>query len=259
MPDNGALPFQPVYAADHRRGHPAAPARNGAEADAFADAVTTPGRPLAGIVDGTGRPAADRLDVYRNTIVASLADALAATFPATARLMGEDDFRGAAVAFAVAVKPRSPVLSRYGAGFPDFLIRSGHVAPYVAECARIEYARVQAFHAADVAPLDPGRLGLAPGQLDRLVLTPHPATSFIPTPGGGYCAWRDGQPGIARAVVVTRPRMDVLVSPLMEPGARFARRLLAGMPLGEAAAVDGLDLTKVLAVLLSCGAFATFP
>ena len=49
------------------------------------------------------------------------------------------------------------------------------------------------------------------------------------------------------------------VSPLMEPGARFARRLLAGMPLGEAAAVDGLDLTKVLAVLLSCGAFATFP
>ncbi|WP_226581519.1 HvfC/BufC family peptide modification chaperone [Acuticoccus sediminis] len=244
---------------------PAAPASGGAEArrprDAalaagFAEALNRRGTPVEGLTDGRGRDAADRFRVYRNTVVHSLSEALATTFPATRRLMGPDDFKGAAVAYAEAVKPASPVLFRYGETFPDFLMAPGHLPRHVGECARIEYARVQAFHAADRAPLAPDRLTLPPPRLARARFVAHPATRFLATLHGGYGAWHDGVPCSTAAVAVTRPEFDVLVLPLAEPAAEFAARLANGTPLGEAASVEGLDLTAALAALLSAGAFA---
>lgn len=236
---------------------PAAPqAQDAATAHGFADALARRGTPVAGLTDGHGRAAPDRFRVWRNNVIHSLSGALGATFPATRRLMGEDDFRGAAIAYAEAVKPASPILSRYGESFADFLMRPGHLDPSVGECARIEFARVQAFHAADAPPLDGARLALAPEALAALVFAPHPAAHLVPTPHGGTGAWQAGTASADAAALVTRPDMSVLVTPLSAPAAAFAAALMAGRPLGEAAGEDGLDLAAALAALLAAGAFA---
>lgn len=245
-----------------------------ADQGAFADALDRAG-PLAGLHDGTGRPAPDRLDVYRNNVIVSLRDALATSFPATERLMGADFFAAAAVDFARAEKPASPLLFRYGAGFADALARLPGLAPYpfVPEVAAIEWARLCAYHAADAAPLSPEALAaLPPDALPRLVLTAHPAARLVAAPAGGYGAWRANAGdaaanGTAAAgydatagVLVTRPRWQVLMTPLDATAMRLAAALLDGTALGDAAAAadtgGDLALAPTLAALLSAGALA---
>ncbi|MEM8855037.1 MAG: DNA-binding domain-containing protein, partial [Pseudomonadota bacterium] len=111
--------------------------------------------PAKGFHDGRGRDAGDRISVYRNNVVVSLADAIANTFAATGRMVGEDFMKAAAIAFAKANKPRSPLMFLYGDTFADFLARLPGLADYpqVPEVARIEYARVASYHAKDAAPL----------------------------------------------------------------------------------------------------------
>ena len=228
---------------------------------AFAAALAGGPSP-SGLHDGHGRPAADRLDVYRNNVVVSLRDALRTTFAATARLMGETYFDAAATAYAKANKPASPLLFRYGDGFADFLSELPGLAnyPFVPEAARIEYARVTAYHAADAAPLRPDALGaVAADALPAAVFVAHPAAAVLLLPHGGLAAWQENS-GRAReaapACLVTRPAMEVEVRPLQMAAARFAEALLAGVALGEAAGDPALDLAGTLGLLLSAGAFA---
>jgi hypothetical protein len=234
-----------------------------AEQCAFASALVEKGATLSGLTDGRGRAAADRLSVYRNNVIVSLVEALEATFPATLRLVGETFFRAAARAYAEAEKPESPLLFRYGETFADHLARLPGLAdyPFVPETARIEFARVGAYHAADAAPLPPDALGAVSREtLPGVVFTAHPATRLVPAPAGGVGAWQRNQdpplPSVdAAAALVTRPVAAVIVTPLPAPSAAFAEALLAGRALGEAAAADGLDLAAALGALLSAGAF----
>jgi len=238
-----------------------------ADRSAFAAALGRPGTNVAGLTDGRGRAAADRFRVYRNNVVVSLAEALEAAFPATRRLLGEAFFRAAAVAYVEEEKPASPLLFRYGATFADHLARLPGVAPYpfVPEAARIEFARLQAYHAADAGPLPADALARLPLEaLPAAVLAPHPATRLVAAPAGGLSAWRRNQdpplaPVEAAAALVTRPRLEVMVTPLTAPAATFAAALLDGRPLGEAAAVEDLDLAPVLGALLTAGAFRASP
>jgi len=233
------------------------------EQAAFAGALLRKGAALSGMTDGRGRAAADRFRVYRNNVIASLAQALEASFPTTRRLVGETFFRAAAVAYAEEEKPASPLLFRYGTTFPDFLATLPGLAsfPFVPEAARIEYARLQSLNAADADPLPADALArLKPETLPAAVLEPHPATRLVATPAGGLSAWRTNQdpplPTVeAAAALVTRPAMEVTVTPLSAAAANFASALMDGRPLGEAAAVEGLDLPPAIAALISSGAF----
>ena len=234
-----------------------------ADQPAFAEALNDKRAALSGMTDGRGRSAEDRFRVYRNNVIVSLAEALEASFPTTRRLVGETFFRSAAVAYAETTKPSSPLLFRYGGSFPDFLAGLPGLSnyPFVPEAARIEYARIQAYHAADAEPLAHDALArLAPDALPDAVLTGHPAAFLVHAPSGGVSAWRENQtPPQARvpadACLVTRPALDVMVTPLDTPTARLANGLLMGRPLGEAAALEELDLASALATLLSAGAF----
>ncbi|WMS41301.1 DNA-binding domain-containing protein [Acuticoccus sp. MNP-M23] len=218
-----------------------------------------------GLSNGRGRPAPDRMDVYRNNVAASLRDSLRTTFATTARLMGDAFFDAAAVDYARQRPPQSPILARYGATFADFLAQlPGLTAyPFVPEVGRIEFARVTAYHAADAEPLGGDALAdLGPQALVGVQLVAHPATALIRTPAGGLAAFQANQtPPLAQtpaaAALVTRPAFTVLTRPLDDAAATFAENLLHGAPLGEAAQVQGLDLAGALAQLLSAGAFHT--
>ncbi|GAB5374825.1 MAG: hypothetical protein AcusKO_12870 [Acuticoccus sp.] len=188
--------------------------------------------------------------------------------------MGADFFAAAAVDFARAEKPASPLLFRYGAGFADVLAALPGLAPYpfVPEVAAIEWARLCAYHAADAAPLSPEALAaVPPDALPRLVFAAHPAARLVAAPAGGYGAWR-ANAGDAAAngtaagddatvgVLVTRPQWQVLMTPLDATAMRLAAALLDGAALGDAAAAadTGGDraLAPTLAALLSAGALA---
>ncbi|MBP0650496.1 putative DNA-binding domain-containing protein, partial [Mycobacterium tuberculosis] len=61
---------------------------------AIAAALVAPDRPVpAGLEGRDGRPAGRRFAVYRNNVVVSLIDALAARFPVVAMLVGDAFFR----------------------------------------------------------------------------------------------------------------------------------------------------------------------
>ena len=91
---------------------------------------------------GAGLAPAQRLNIHRNTMLGTLANALRVSFPAVHRLVGADFFEGAAQIFAREQPPRSADLDAYGAEFPGFLQRFGPASTlaYLADVARLEWA-----------------------------------------------------------------------------------------------------------------------
>jgi hypothetical protein len=239
----------------------------------FADALLEPSRPVpAGLVTWNGSDPARRFAVYRNNVVVSLRSALADTFPVVRALAGDDLFAELARGYIRAEPPRSPVLTQYGDGFADWLARCELVAhlPWLSDLARLERARVRAFHAADAPSLaaddiatrlaEPARLPTA-----RLVL--QPSLQVVDSAFAIVSLWAAHQ-GAAQPhdVVATQPeaalvlRIDDEVAVLRIPAAAaaFCRRLQQGLPLGEAAADDTLDLGAALALLIRHGALCAW-
>jgi hypothetical protein len=242
-------------------------------AAAFAEALLAPDRPTPACLAGpNGKAAAKRYNVYRNNVTVSLIDALADIFPATQRITGPGFFR-AMVRFHVReTPPTSPLLFEYGRDFPDFIARYEHAEgmPWLADVARIERAWLDAYHAADAPPLKPQDLAMiAPGRLAETVFRPHPATRIVRSPFPAvtiFAANRsDGPVGRIETderedALVTRPALDVVVRGLPPGGACFVASLVAGEPLGTAAAAalgeaPEFDLAANIAGVIEAGAF----
>src|SRR5712672_2100086 len=146
---------------------------------AFCPALLDPQSETPAAVSGPNEKAAvRRYNVYRNNVTVSLIDALAAIFPATQRITGVEFFRALARFHVRATPPTSPLLFEYGRDFPAFIetYEYAQSLPWLADVARIERAWLDAYHAADAAPLSPAQLAaVAPERLGDLVFTPHPA------------------------------------------------------------------------------------
>jgi hypothetical protein len=106
----------------------------------------------SGIVDGGVAPER-RLALYRNNVLLSLRRVLEGTFPATRRLLGPERFAEIALAFIRCAPPDRPQLLAYGTDFPAFVERGGESSTVVADVARCEWAREEAYYAADAPPL----------------------------------------------------------------------------------------------------------
>ncbi|MFN7222476.1 MAG: DUF2063 domain-containing protein [Paracoccaceae bacterium] len=140
---------------------------------------------------------ARRFAVYRNNVAVSLSEALAQRFPVIRRLVGHDFFAAMARVYAEAHRPASPVLLEWGETFPAFLASFPPLADYhyMADVARIEVARGQAFHAADAVSAGPDSfLGANPSSL-HLVL--HPSVHVLRLRHPGVTIWARNQPGEA--------------------------------------------------------------
>lgn len=241
-------------------------------AQAFAHALLRPDAPCpAGLKTWNGSDPAQRFAVHRNNVVVSLVDALADSYPAVQALVGEDFFRAMAAEFVRGNPPRSPVLAWYGAGFADFLEGFPPAAglPYLADVARLEWLRVEAWHAADADPLPLAeisalladaaalpalRLALHPAL--RLLRSAHPVVSIWAAHQADDVAAALGAIDFAAAEVALVVREGIEVAILrIEPGAAaFIGHLLDGATFGEAAAAAGaFDLAATLALLLRSG------
>lgn len=220
-----------------------------------------------------GSDPAARLAVYRNNVVSSLIDALAETFPVVQALVGVDFFRAMASVFVRRSPPRSRVLAHYGEGFAVFVegFEPAASVPYLADVARLEMARVRAYHAADADPVEAEAVqrALACGdRLGQVCLSPHPSVSIVDSRYAVVSLWAahqaDGDlaavdPDVPESALVLRSRLDVIVLRIPRGAARFIAALLDGLALAPAVAAvddaaDDFDLAQTLPLLLAHGA-----
>lgn len=220
----------------------------------------------------SGEPAADgRLAVHRNNMKASLGAALAARFPVVLRLVGVEFFRAMAMVFVERHPPRSPVLAAYGAGFADFLDGFEPVAdlPYLADVARVEWARHLAWHAADAPAISIEELtAVAPDRLDSVRFRLHPGATVVASIWPVISIWTTntfdeeikpiGPDRTGESALVTRPGLEVFVNALPPGTGLLFEALSAGIALGEAVAqaerAAGFDTAAALSLLFRSGA-----
>ena len=171
--------------------------------------------------------------------------------------------------FVQAHPPRSRVMAYYGSAFADFVAAFAPAAsvPYLADVARLEMCRVQAYHAADVPALDPDALQVAladPQQLMSLRMTLHPSVHVIDSPFAVFSLWAAHQgelslasvdPAVAQTALVFRNGLDVDTLELSAGAGLFVRALQMNEALVDAAGAAShrdqkFDLPNTLAMLI---------
>lgn len=240
---------------------------------AFAAALLDPACPTPpGLRAWNGSDPGARFAVYRNNVVMSLVAALADTFPVVRELVGEDFFTAMARLYVAEQPPPSPVLAHYGDGFADWLARfqPASALPYLTDMARLERARVRAFHAADAPVLGAEAIAARladPASLPLARLRLHPSVSVIASPYAIVSLWaahqgqgrlEDVDPDRPENALVLRFEDDAAVLALPTAAAAFCAGLLHGLPLAAAAGQAGasLDLGACLALLIGHGALS---
>jgi hypothetical protein len=159
---------------------PGEPAREGPQLPAL----------LARLVEGRGALGpADRVAIYARMYQARLLDVLADDFPKLAAILGHDRFRALCRAYLAAHPSRHPSLRHLGSRLPGFVAclepasDLGRVCiglPFLAELARLEWARSEVFDApdADVLRLEELRR-VAPESWPDLTFRPVAALAVI--------------------------------------------------------------------------------
>lgn len=225
-----------------------------------------------GLVGPDGQPSPKRFAVYRNNVVVGLVQALQAAYPAVHRLVGDEFFRAMATYFVRRDPPASPILLQYGESFPDFLAIFQPVSklPYLPDVARLERARLMAFHAAEAAPLAPEKLGrLAPNDFARQVLHLHPSVHVLTSRYPSRTIWQANLAAAApppidltaagEDTLILRPGAEVLALSLPPGGAAFIQAVQSGQTV-MAATLEGIAVTArfemaaILGLLLGRGA-----
>nr|WP_111298803.1 DNA-binding domain-containing protein [Paracoccus saliphilus] len=206
----------------------------------FQDALAGAGLP-PGVTAREPSEIQRRFSVYRNNVAVSLSDALTRRFPVIRQLVGDDFFRVMARAYIAEAPPRTPVLAEWGDDFPDFL--EGFPAlsdwPYMADVARIEFARGLAYHAADAPPLNPSALAAA--DFEGLVLHLHPSVIVLRLSHPAVAIWARHQPQAQHLPLPSGPQIALILrdASLAVPVEAISR--------GDAALIEGLAEGRTLA------------
>ncbi len=167
----------------------------------FSHALLEPSAPVpADLVVADGVSLKCRFDIHRNNTLVSLIDALQASFPVVAELVGEAFFRAMAAVYVRQSPPGSPVLWRYGQDLDRFIaaFEPAGALPYLPSVAQVEAACALSLHAADHAPMDPEQVADAIADSENLV---HRGCRLAPTlvplnlTHAGAALWMAHQPG----------------------------------------------------------------
>lgn len=220
----------------------------------FHAAVTEPGSAAPAAVlaafRGTSRlPADRRVDVYAGMYRARLQEALAATFPALARLVG-DDLEGLARDYLRAHPSEHHDVGEVGRWLPRFLrAHPDPSRPDLADLAELEWARQEAFFAAPAEAIGAEALaGVEPSAFPHASLRLVPSLRLLALAHDVTAPWRaltaGAAPGPARpvptAVAVWRSGFEVFHAALPAAEAAALRAAMDGRPLGVVcAAFDG--------------------
>jgi hypothetical protein len=221
------------------------------------------------------RRTASGLRVYRNNVLYSLTQALAAQFPVVQRLVGAEFFGALARDYVQQEPPCEAALTWYGHLFPDFI--ASHAAcstlPYLADVAALELQCQRVLHAADDAVLDLQQLGAVPQeQLGGLRLFLKAAVSLFAAPYPVDRIWAANVAGSDEEIrleagevchmLIYRRELEVCVVSLQLPAFLLLQQLQQGKCLQEACAhvaqthtLQAAELPALLGYLLGLEVF----
>ena len=234
----------------------------------LAPAGNAPPHSLPAALRGSADEHAERLAVYKNNVHSTLIDALAATFPAVERLVGQEFFRFAAREYIAIHAPTSPMLLGYGHKFAQFLSRFAPAAtvPYLPDVAELEFRWLEAYHAADAIAVDTSQVAARLAEPETAAaLRLHPSARLLRSRHPVSRIWelnrspdpienRTSIPAEPEHLLIIRPRASVEVR-RVAPGAYAAlEALAAGRSLLDAIAAarraqPELDIGEHLAAL----------
>lgn len=232
-------------------------------------------RRLAFAIMGRGAPhrfRAPGFQVYRNTWMKGLLDALEANYPVIAQLLGAETFSFVATEYVRIHRSTSPVLALYGEKFPAHL--AGHPLSddlsYLADVARLERLWTECFFAPDAPTLRPqDYASLTPVALLGLRPRLHPAARIARFETPAATIWqahrKEGEfeeiepEWKAERALVSRCDASVTVTLLDESAYKILTEIRNGQTLGlaiaEAAdAHPGSDLAGAVATIIERGA-----
>ncbi len=235
--------------------------------DEFAEALLSATTPVPSCLKGSGIRRADRrFAVYRNNVAASLIEALGARFPVVKRLVGDAFFSAMAHAFVLREPPFSPLLIHYGETFAAFIAEFDEAKPlpYLADVARLEYARGRAYHAADAEPLPRAAFASLPaGRVGAVRVTLHPSVGIVASAYPVLSIWEVNQATAVKPVSHWGPEAALVARPFLEVETRrigagtdiFLAALQVGSTIAEAvematAAASDFNASDGLAVLI---------
>ncbi|WP_223484061.1 DUF2063 domain-containing protein [Pseudomonas sp. A-RE-19] len=234
---------------------------------AFAAALLDPQRPCPdGLFSANGADPASRFAVYRNNVQSSLINALADSYPVVLQLVGDDFFRAMAGWYVQSYPPQGPLINDYGKDFAEFIDSFEPVAsvPYLADVARLERLRVQAYHAADAQPLSHEQIAAAladPQALSELTVGFHPSLNLLTSTFAVVAIWAAHQQDATLAgidvdhgqnALVLRNGLEVEVFAIDHGASTFIQNLRLGQSLTQALeTAPAFDLSQTLALLIS--------
>ena len=215
-----------------------------------------------------GLAAAQRLQVYRHNMQHALTSALAAVYPVSLKLVGEEFFQAAAREYVQANPSRSGNIQDYGGAFPLFL--QGHVPasslPYLGDVAALEWRRLQTAVAPPHRKLDTGALAKVPAEMQPELRFHHqPAARAFSSRFPILSIWEFCQapepqdsldidlPG--ECVLFSRPALDVVMRRISPGEYHLLQGLCKGGTFGEACAAaleaePGFDVAARFAALV---------
>lgn len=141
--------------------------------------------------------AAQRVGIYRNSVHGILWQYLESLYPVCQQLLGTEFFEAASDCYVDQQPPTRPFLAEYGAGFADFL--AAHPALqqmlWIADVARLEWARHQAWNAVNQAAADFSQLAnVDAAQQARLVLVLPASAQLLTSAYAIHQVWLAHQP-----------------------------------------------------------------
>ncbi len=109
------------------------------------------------IAASDGRGARASLQVYKDSVLGNLTNALGDIYPCLKKCVGESFFNAMAKKYIIQHPSRSSSLDDYGEHMPTFLQHFSPLAdlPYAGDLATLEWCWHRAFHAVDERPLSP--------------------------------------------------------------------------------------------------------
>jgi hypothetical protein len=127
---------------------------------------------------------AQRLDIYADMYRTRLVDVLREDFPRVLAILGDEEFRALACRYLARHPSTHPSVRYVGRRFAEFVAGEAALPPFLADLARLEWARVEVFDAPDAEPL---RLS----DLESLPASDWPALRLRPIPACLVvdCAW----------------------------------------------------------------------
>ncbi len=214
-----------------------------------------------------------RFSIYRNNVAVSLVAAMRSQFPAVARLLGDELFSSAALAYVRTVPTRSVLLFEIGQDFGPFLggVEALDRYPFVADVAQLEYLMARAQHAIDRQVIGASSLqALSEMELAELIFVWHPAAHLFRSSFSAVTICRQNRDGgtptaiaarTEEAALVTRPHLAVDVRVLPAGGHAFLSAIRSGERLHTAAERGfedsaEFDLAANIAGMFEAGAIA---